>query len=853
MKKLLLTLLILLSLLICVSADQKSIDISLSSTEFKQDQQLTGSLILNKLGTLPKSTKIISYINNNKVSEKTLYTVVNNSNLNVSLLSETYGIDFLSDSKTIDFTSSYLNELIAIKLPKDSIIKESQLSLSSQLNKSADHLRIDIGSDGTIEWFFLGNIIGWESDLLPSTSKLLTETSTLNLKGTGYGSSNEYYCEEINLSLSKSFKIKAKYQWIGDSQATLYGNILNENAELQTIQSCEFPKEQTKNWHNCTLNLEDSIKGNYFVCTYLHGGSSDTNYVQLAFESKQDTSAYRCDSYHCSEIENKEYFIKIAPGIHKTKLENTVIFSQNLNDILTDYLETCTPINDECIIPINLSVSAPGELKINNMAINYEDKFGDLITINNFYTEVSLKESQYNFEGITEIPLELLDLKAPLTNGSTNLKIEIKDFENKTSFETVYAPIANFTISDNKVSVNQQVYFDASSSYSRKNTGIKDYSWNFGDDSRANGKTVIHNYFSPGTYEVSLEITDSEGVISSLKTMKLEVRNITKKQLNEQIENLQDEISDSLNLSSSYSGVKKDISKLLNQKQDLEKAETDLIRINNSITNETDLNELTQELQEIKNSAAISSISVLNEILGPGIVDRDGLEKSIDLLGIKNKEEILQASLPLLNKIIVYQEIRTINLNYISGDTKKMVFIKKQITPVEDLSNIILVEYIPNTFKIIQKQSDLDLLENSFKLPLTTFKRSNSKTLVYIVEGKDTEILTEIKTTIVSDLKEKPSISEPESKQLPISYILIPIAILTVLIILIYLIKRTKLFKIKKTPKNLFNSNTDIANLETYVKKALERKMSKTQIKDTLLKKGWKEDQINHIFKKIRK
>ena len=297
----------------------------------------------------------------------------------------------------------------------------------------------------------------------------------------------------------------------------------------------------------------------------------------------------------------------------------------------------------------------------------------------------------------------------------------------------------------------------------------------------------------------------------------------------------------------------KALSKLLNQKQDLEKAETDLIRINNSITNETDLNELTQELQEIKNSAAISSISVLNEILGPGIVDKDSLEKSIDLLGIKNKEKILQASLPLLNKIIVYQEIRTINLNYISGDTKKMVFIKKQITPVEDLSNIILVEYIPNTFKIIQKQSDLDLLENSFKLPLTTFKRSNSKTLAYIVEGKDTEILTEIKTTIVSDLKEKPSISEPESKQLPISFILIPIAILTILIILIYLIKRTKLFKIKKTPKNLFKSNIDITNLETYVKKALERKIPKTQIRDILLKKGWKENQINYIFKKIKK
>ena len=852
MKKLLPILLISLSLLICVNADQKSVGVSLSSTQFKQDQQLTGSLTLNNLGTLPKSTKIISYINNNKISEKTLFDIINDSNLNISLLSETYGIDFLSDSKTIDFTSNYLNELIAIKLPKDSIIKDSQINLLSQLNKPADNLKLDIGSDGTIEWFFLGNTTGWESDLLPSTSRLLTETSTLNLKGTGYGSSNEYYCEEINLSLSKSFNIKTKYQWIGDSQATLYGNILNENAELQTIQSCEFPREEIRNWYNCTLDLEDAIKGNYFVCVYLHGGLSDINYIQLAFESQQDTSAYRCDSYHCSEIGNKEYFIKVAPGIHKTKLENTAVFSQNLDEVLTEYLKVCTPVNDECIILINLSVSAPGELKINNMAINYEDKFEDLITINNFYTEVSLKESQYNFEEITEIPLELLDLKAPLTNGSTTLKIEIEDFENKTSFETVYAPITNFTVSDDKVSVNQQVYFDASSSYSRENTEIKDYSWNFGDGSKANGKTTIHNYPLSGIYDVSLEVTDSEGITSSLRIMRIEVRNITKRQLDEQIENLQGKISDSLNITSSHVGVKKEISELLSQEQDLKRAEIEIARIKGSITNETDLNEILQELQGIKNST-LYSISILNEILGPGIIDEDGLEKSINLLGIRNKEETMQASLPLLNKIVVYQEIRTINLNYLSGDTKKIVFIKKQITPIEDLSNIILVEYIPTTFKVIQKSSDLNLLENSFKILLTSFKRSNSKTLIYIVEGKDTEILTEIKTTIVSDLKEKQTITEPESKQLPISFILIPIAILTILIILIYLIKRTKLFKIKKTPKNLFKSNIDITNLETYVKKALERKIPKTQIRDILLKKGWKENQINYIFKKIKK
>jgi len=74
-------------------------------------------------------------------------------------------------------------------------------------------------------------------------------------------------------------------------------------------------------------------------------------------------------------------------------------------------------------------------------------------------------------------------------------------------------PTACFTWTPSIPKVGQTVTFDASAS--RPNGGtIVDYAWNFGDGSVSHGKTVIHTYNSPGTYTVTLNVTDSSGLWS---------------------------------------------------------------------------------------------------------------------------------------------------------------------------------------------------------------------------------------------------------------------------------------------------------------------------------------------------
>ena len=74
-------------------------------------------------------------------------------------------------------------------------------------------------------------------------------------------------------------------------------------------------------------------------------------------------------------------------------------------------------------------------------------------------------------------------------------------------------PTASFTWTPSIPKVGQTATFDASAS--KPNGGIiVDYAWNFGDGSSANGRVVAHAYNSSGTYTVTLNVTDSNGLWS---------------------------------------------------------------------------------------------------------------------------------------------------------------------------------------------------------------------------------------------------------------------------------------------------------------------------------------------------
>jgi PKD repeat protein len=76
-------------------------------------------------------------------------------------------------------------------------------------------------------------------------------------------------------------------------------------------------------------------------------------------------------------------------------------------------------------------------------------------------------------------------------------------------------PAAAFTIAPNPATEGVRVAFNGAASIDADGT-IVSYTWNFGDGSVGTGATPSHTYVSPGSYAVTLTITDSGGVASAI-------------------------------------------------------------------------------------------------------------------------------------------------------------------------------------------------------------------------------------------------------------------------------------------------------------------------------------------------
>lgn len=131
--------------------------------------------------------------------------------------------------------------------------------------------------------------------------------------------------------------------------------------------------------------------------------------------------------------------------------------------------------------------------------ISYLWDFGDGETAQGVTTTHAFKK-----EGEFDVILQVTDDRGANTTIAKTVRVVPPN----------QSPVAIFTVEPLEPTANQEVTFDASAAADPDGT-IVSYSWDFGDQTTGQGKTVKHTYKAAGTYKVTLTVTDDKGATSS--------------------------------------------------------------------------------------------------------------------------------------------------------------------------------------------------------------------------------------------------------------------------------------------------------------------------------------------------
>ena len=89
------------------------------------------------------------------------------------------------------------------------------------------------------------------------------------------------------------------------------------------------------------------------------------------------------------------------------------------------------------------------------------------------------------------------------------------------SMRVIIDPVANFAYTPYYVAVETPVVFNASQSYNPDGASLVAYTWNFGDGNitTQNNPLITHTYAAIGVYNVSLTVTDTDGLTANATTI----------------------------------------------------------------------------------------------------------------------------------------------------------------------------------------------------------------------------------------------------------------------------------------------------------------------------------------------
>ena len=324
-----------------------------------------------------------------------------------------------------------------------------------------------------------------------------------------------------------------------DGFATYLGN--TNDADIQ-MSSLNNDNRQTVRVYDPSGNpLGDADVFMYDVTTSTWYDSEKVGYTYyLQPVTGSEVYVY---AYH----EDHEPSVARIPSVSGTETHNVEIGANSAADDSTVYInsapsnggQSMTPMNGDRMVKLNpgptVTIDTTGTTDVDG---NHVVAAGTEVTFSGASSSSPVGGLTYNWGGPSDA-----EYTATFSEDTT-VTLTITDELGASSAASVDIiadgadPVADFTAIVKSNSDEEGVEYDGSNVDEDLNTvvfnassssdavGIASYSWDFGDDSTDTGDVVSHIFTNPGSFDVSLTVTDAAGNSAS-ETMSILVNDIT--------------------------------------------------------------------------------------------------------------------------------------------------------------------------------------------------------------------------------------------------------------------------------------------------------------------------------------
>jgi len=798
-KRLIITLLIII-LSSIIYAGQPDIDIQLDKTRYKPGEKLQGKITLTTNGKIHASTKLGITLEDQK-NESLLTDLFNLLNIYYETEPKSLKESDPSELKRVS-GQGYLG----LKLPYYATIKSISLKIQGQ---NANSPIIDIGDDETEEWNYVGNFTSWEGDLIsPSTLGDESEAITTEINDNGT-STTPAFCEIIELPPSKYFKVRALYKKVRDDdilKAKISSFDYFGNPKINGNIICELPKGTSSfGWNECEITSDKVISGEYLVCIYSTNATGETTY-ELKAESSGSSSGYKCPISTGSCIRpGPDYFIKIRKGNYETNLNSEITISENqtgffikaINDYLTS--NECLLEDDQCIVPIRISSSS--ELTLSNLNLKYKDLSASTYTDTKLY-DVDYESAKITWIEYTEIEGNKTSVNISFSNFQNitipSISTDSKIIDLKVALSPGTSRIKNIIISKKEVQPS-----DLLSKITSNRNKIKEIKANNQDLIKVLGLNTIINKLNE--YEGEYERISLLNISESQKNQKL---NTLENTIDSYLKNTPKEITQTSIITDIQVIEPKDITSEITGE-----APTEVYFLQNKIEVESEA----RVYQITLNSGESEDYTLIKKQIIP-------------------REEIKDA--------YIYEYIP----KTIAKDTSKIFVAGDEFEVIE--KDPVIRFYLPDlsskkeiTYSI-KTGFNSGVLYNTKTIFIPKIdKKEQPETPEYECgDGVCTEFYED--TTLCPE-------DCIEEEKFPWIYIIIMAIVLILGLTYLYFYKGKYSIAELRKKKHPFKNEKDLNNLKNYINKSLNENIPKKDISKKLLKKGWTKKQILFAFEQI--